>query len=175
MLTLSCQMCSLEIQHVNPRVKFCPDCRAIDKRRRANARMRRWRECPENRAKSQEHSRRWMKENPDRARGQLNQWKERNPERWREISSSASARRRARKRDSDAECFSRREIWDRDGNICLYCEGELTYDSWHMDHFVPLSRGGLHRASNCVVSCIPCNSQKHNSMPEEFIRARRLV
>lgn len=110
-----------------------------------------------------------MRNNRDRAREQLADWKKRNPERWKEINSSSSARRRAVQRDPNAERFSRRDVWERDGNICLYCEDELTYDSWHMDHFVPISRGGKHSMANCVVSCQPCNNRKANKMPEEFI------
>jgi hypothetical protein len=40
------------------------------------------------------------------------------------------------------------------------------------DHLVPLSRGGIHDASNIVPSCATCNARKHALLPHEW--ARRL-
>lgn len=59
---------------------------------------------------------------------------------------------------------------------CAYCgaTGDL-----HMDHVVPLSRGGTHTIGNVVPACPTCNLSKHNRFVTEWriarVRADRLV
>lgn len=46
---------------------------------------------------------------------------------------------------------------------CAYCLREFGAQLRpSMDHFIPLSKGGLHAASNVVPACRSCNSSKHN-------------
>lgn len=52
------------------------------------------------------------------------------------------------------------EICGAFGNACAYCFKALPLE---MDHFIALSRGGAHDASNIVPACKSCNSQKRNS------------
>jgi hypothetical protein len=49
------------------------------------------------------------------------------------------------------------EIRAKHGNRCAYCEAP---DPKTLDHVVPLSKGGLHTASNVVPACKSCNSRK---------------
>ena len=44
---------------------------------------------------------------------------------------------------------------------CIYCGTKLTQENRTIDHMNPLSRGGMHSASNVVECCKPCNSRKH--------------
>lgn len=70
--------------------------------------------------------------------------------------------------------------WDRTvrrfGHRCAYCKGE---GDLHMDHVVPLSRGGTHTIGNVVPACPPCNLSKHSRFVTEWrvarTRADRLV
>lgn len=41
-------------------------------------------------------------------------------------------------------------------------------DNFHIDHRIPLSRGGAHDPSNIVLACASCNLSKHDKMPWEF-------
>lgn len=53
---------------------------------------------------------------------------------------------------------------------CHYCKCDLEYDkpkAVHLDHYVPLSEGGLHSITNVVWSCGPCNWSKRNTIPTE--------
>lgn len=52
-------------------------------------------------------------------------------------------------------------------NICYYC-GIILNNNMHVDHYIPLSKGGLHTISNLVISCKDCNLRKANKMPQEF-------
>lgn len=44
---------------------------------------------------------------------------------------------------------------------CAYCGGEFEA----IEHFVPVSQGGLTTDSNCVPACKSCNSKKHGKHP----------
>jgi 5-methylcytosine-specific restriction endonuclease McrA len=59
-----------------------------------------------------------------------------------------------------------REAIKRDWNYaCAYCgvqPGRLT-----QDHVIPLSRGGIHSASNVVPACHRCNCSKQDSLDWE--------
>lgn len=53
---------------------------------------------------------------------------------------------------------------------CYYCGEALEYDknkAVHLDHYIPLSEGGLHSITNVVWSCGPCNWSKGNTIPVE--------
>ena len=45
---------------------------------------------------------------------------------------------------------------------CAYCGKLLDVHILTQDHWIPLSRGGSHFASNLVPACLSCNSSKHN-------------
>lgn len=56
---------------------------------------------------------------------------------------------------------------DSQKGLCFYCDGSL--DNYHIDHIIPLSKGGEHQLHNLVLSCPTCNLKKGNKDPEEFI------
>ena len=51
--------------------------------------------------------------------------------------------------------------------VCYWC-GAKCAKAFHIDHYVPLSKGGKHEASNLVVACPPCNAKKRAKDPLEF-------
>ncbi len=55
----------------------------------------------------------------------------------------------------------RNRILDRDGHKCLNCGSE---QDLHIDHIIPLSRGGRENEENMQVLCRGCNLRKHNSI-----------
>lgn len=54
----------------------------------------------------------------------------------------------------------------RDGLICNYCGVEV--DSPHIDHVIPMARGGKSILENLTVACLRCNSSKGSKTPEEW-------
>lgn len=50
---------------------------------------------------------------------------------------------------------------------CWWCGCELT-DKWHVDHRVPLSKGGANNVGNIVIACPKCNLSKGAKLPHEF-------
>jgi len=66
------------------------------------------------------------------------------------------------------------ELFEQQEGFCYYC-GELLYSSFdkdgvHVDHKIPLSRGGQNDITNIALSCARCNLQKGTKTPEEFLK-----
>lgn len=43
-------------------------------------------------------------------------------------------------------------------------------DSWHLDHIVPVCKGGENSLKNCQVVCKDVNQAKSGLLQEDFIR-----
>ena len=56
------------------------------------------------------------------------------------------------------------------GDCCAYCGDKQKIDELHMDHFLPLSKGGTHVLSNLVPACKRCNLSKRNHHPEDWFK-----
>ena len=56
--------------------------------------------------------------------------------------------------------------------VCVYCNVKCE-DSFHVDHIVPLSRGGEHAISNLAIACPTCNLSKNNKLVEEWIQSNQ--
>lgn len=70
----------------------------------------------------------------------------------------------------------RAAVLDRDGHACVYCsrkEGEFSPQEtkrdgyMHLDHVIPLTRGGVDDMLNLVTACGPCNMFKGDRTPDE--------
>lgn len=51
--------------------------------------------------------------------------------------------------------------------LCWWC-GVSVGEVYHVDHRVPLSRGGTNYPENLCISCPNCNLSKHNKLPQEW-------
>jgi 5-methylcytosine-specific restriction endonuclease McrA len=61
-------------------------------------------------------------------------------------------------------------------NKCGYCGVTLNKKSKpHLDHFIPLSKGGSNSPDNLVWACCTCNSSKHNRLPIEWNKWNGMV
>lgn len=54
----------------------------------------------------------------------------------------------------------RKTIIDRDGNVCGICGDDVELDDIHIDHIVPVSKGGSNRLTNLRVTHARCNMRK---------------
>lgn len=121
----------------------------------------------ENRESLIEWQRRYRKENRDEINQRRRQlWKE-NPEKYRTQVSD----RRARVAGAFIESVSILELLKRDGYTCGICGGEIPAEAEygsplypHIDHIIPLSKGGLHSYSNTHPAHSSCNTQKGDLM-----------
>jgi len=56
----------------------------------------------------------------------------------------------------------------KNAKVCYWCKCSLKNVKVHIDHYVPLSKGGEHTLSNLVVSCQSCNLTKSAKDPIQF-------
>lgn len=112
-----------------------------------------------------ERGRQWRKNNLEYTRQRARQYRQNHPEQVR----VDSRRRRARKRGSGGNHTAGdiRIIYERQGGRCWWC-GEDCKDDYHVDHRIPLSKGGSNGPGNLVISCPTCNLSKGTRLPHEF-------
>ena len=146
-----------------------------------------------NKEKILERNRRWFSENRERHRELTKSWYAKNKEKkaakqrewwlansaanneyirkWRRESTKYQAIK-ARRRDTiDAwpvEQFSKQSVYDRDAGICYLCSQPVDPNNWHLDHVVPLSKGGDHAFDNCGTTHPGCNVKKGTKTPWEL-------
>lgn len=104
-----------------------------------------------------ERKRKYYAANPDRAKAR-------------------ARRRRARKADAVGSHTAAdiRAQYKRQKGKCYYC-GVKVGDKYHVDHIVPLSRGGSDSPENLVVACPFCNVSKKDKLLHEWIWGGRLL
>lgn len=66
------------------------------------------------------------------------------------------------------EHFTREEIIARDHSICQLCGNACERHDIHIDHDLPLSRGGQHTRSNVHVAHAECNLRKGHMTTAEY-------
>lgn len=54
--------------------------------------------------------------------------------------------------------------------LCFWCGDRI--QKYHIDHVMPLSKGGSHSIGNIVISCPTCNIKKNNRLPIDFIKSK---
>jgi len=77
-------------------------------------------------------------------------------------------RYRARKKNNTIQQFTKQQLEQRMsifGFRCAYCGGSFD----HIDHVIPLSKGGKHCLSNLRPACKKCNQEKHNKSLSEWL------
>lgn len=111
---------------------------------------------PEVRAKEREMGAAWNRANPEKKRSYVRN-------------------RRARKRNAEGSHTDKdiQAIWDRQGGMCVYCPADLRITGHHVDHIVPLSRGGSNWPSNLQCLCPDCNLRKWSLSEEEFLAKQK--
>lgn len=78
---------------------------------------------------------------------------------------------RRRAREINAEGFHTaddiKRIYHEQSGKCVYCKIDLN-NKFHLDHIIPLSKGGSNWATNLQCLCAPCNLHKHAKLPSEL-------
>lgn len=85
----------------------------------------------------------------------LKEWNAANPDKVKQYGRNGAARRRKLMDPVD-----RWVVYERDGGICHICLEMTDPRNWHMDHVIPLARGGAHAYDNVAVSHPACNIAK---------------
>lgn len=156
---------------------YCRKCNVI-KVRETQARRPDWKEHKREydrarvarlKDKIAEQGRERYQRNKEKVLAYTREWSARNPERRKAISQNYKHRRRAQERAG----ISTRELADwkqAQAKVCYWC-GVKCARSYHVDHYVPLAKGGKHEASNLVIACPSCNKTKQAKDPLLFARS----
>lgn len=125
-------------------------------RRRNGVKERQWRTPEENRQIKAE----WQRQNPEKRREQYLRWKQRDPEKARAVGAKANRRRRARKHSAPRDNYTLQQIWERENGKCCLCRKGVRIVEAHIEHWVPLSKGGRDTLENVRVAHPSCNQRK---------------
>lgn len=114
----------------------------------------------------------WRKENREKIRYLTKKWRSDNRDEYLRANVAKEHRRRARKiaasgTHSAAEI---KDLIDKQKGKCWYCAVKLK--KYHVDHRIPLARGGSNGIENIVIACPPCNLRKGAKMPWELENPR---
>ncbi|WP_081790749.1 HNH endonuclease [Deinococcus phoenicis] len=108
--------------------------------------------------------------NPQANRDRVRAWARANPEKVKLQGRVCAARRRARERAAEGK-HTRADIerrFEMQKGLCWWCRKTVGC-AYHVDHIVPLSRGGSNGPENICISCRDCNQQKGPKLPTEWI------
>ena len=76
-------------------------------------------------------------------------------------------KRRSKERRGDVTTEQIIEL-QKNSKVCYWCNTSLKNIEIHIDHYIPLAKGGKHTISNLVMSCSKCNQSKSAKDPIEF-------
>lgn len=114
-----------------------------------------------NKARYNELSRQNYRDNREKYLEKAKKWRESH----REERSDYEHKRRAARNGADARLVSGKTMKRIRGMACARCgsSGDI-----HVDHIVPISRGGAHREGNLQPLCSRCNMSKGNKLMSEW-------
>lgn len=93
-------------------------------------------------------------------------WIARNPEKRRIVAMNYKAKRRAQ--EGVGVSTGELSAWAAAQRKCCYWCGVACKDSYHIDHYEPLAKGGAHELHNLVIACPSCNFSKSAKDPYQF-------
>lgn len=136
-------------------------CHSPEKER---ARARDWQR--RNRAKHGAARARYYRNNRDRILARVLAYFRDHPE----VARSAARKRRRLKKQAPGSHTATDVLrqYQLQGGLCFWC-GYALNGRYHVDHIIPLSRGGDDGPDNLVVACAGCNQRKHAKLPADFL------
>lgn len=95
-----------------------------------------------------------------------------NPQRFATMARISRARKHGAVGSHTAEDIQ--VIYESQQGCCYYCK-EPVGTKYHVDHVVPLSRGGSNDPSNLVIACPTCNQSKADKLPHEWRQEEQVL
>lgn len=103
-------------------------------------------------------------------RDKVRAWEAAHPEVVRERARANNARRRGAQDCDHPACLvigATALAWQTNEHVCWMCGAPVFQGgNLHMDHVIPISKGGLHCADNLRPACGPCNLRKGAALKE---------
>jgi 5-methylcytosine-specific restriction endonuclease McrA len=114
----------------------------------------------------------WMIKNSARRKEYMRKWSKDNNHRRKSYDTKSRALRRVRESVAgvnDPYVLTLVSKWKRESVfICYYCSYQCFRTQLHIDHVIPISKGGKHTVANIAKACSHCNQSKRDKMPSEF-------
>lgn len=169
-----CRRCQGTTRYVSKRT--CVACsRAYDKARasrmseeeraRRRAYNAEYRKDPERRRIAAERTRKWVADNREYVKAWHGRYRRENREK---VYAWIRARRAQKKKApgthtaADIQVIGDRQRWR-----CAWCSTDCR-KAYHVDHIIPLAKGGTNWPDNLCISCPSCNVRKQARLPHEF-------
>lgn len=109
-------------------------------------------------------------------RRQAAEWRKNNPEKLRALGSKRQARRRGAEIGDRHVDSIIKELRSKDSFTCYYCQNKFIISKMHIDHIIPIVKGGRHSSDNICSSCSTCNCRKNKNnvgdikfIPQSFL------
>jgi 5-methylcytosine-specific restriction endonuclease McrA len=109
---------------------------------------------------------RYRTNSPEKANAKCRRWRQRN----KEYNRTQLSKRRARLLNAGGEHTANdiRLLLKTQLHKCWWCGAKLKGREYHVDHRIPLVRGGSNDAANLCISCPKCNLSKGSKLPQEW-------
>jgi 5-methylcytosine-specific restriction endonuclease McrA len=112
----------------------------------------------------------WASKNIEKENKRKAEWIKNNPKKMRIIYHNKRARKKANGGGLSPGVVEKLLVFQK--NRCAICRASLKKIGYHLDHIVPLARGGKNIDSNAQLACPTCNMQKNAKDPIAFMQSR---
>jgi len=123
-----------------------------------------------NREKVISDSAKYHTEHPEQAKATRSRWKKKHPEKVRIAYHNYQANKK--ENGGKVSLGLAERLLTRQKNRCAVCKKSLKKTGYHLDHIVPLARGGKNEDRNIQITCPKCNMQKNAKDLIAFMRER---
>lgn len=130
-----------------------------------------------NRDKVNAYAAKWRAVNKDKVNASNARWNAANygkvKKKYPESRRIAQSSRRARKLNAGGKHTAAdiRELFTLQKGKCPICKASIK-EGYHIDHIMPLSKGGNNDRLNIQLLCAPCNLQKNAKHPIDFMQSK---
>lgn len=123
------------------------------------------RSAEKHRDKIKSYSREYYRKNHERLAQYGKSWRANNPEKRRILDRNRAAREQNAEGKFSVDDI--KNLMSLQRSKCANCKGCLRH-SYHIDHIIPLARGGTNWPKNLQLLCPPCNLRKNSKDPIDW-------
>lgn len=110
------------------------------------------------------YNKRYYEDNKEKFLASVKNWIKRNPERRNVYRQNRRAGTKGGTKPSDIN-----RMLIEQSCRCTICKVDFSDTGYHIDHIIPVTRGGMNDPSNLQLLCPTCNRKKGNKTMDEFL------